>query len=71
MAKHSVITRCNVQGLGDGVKWLTVFHMVKQLGSSLLCLQETHMSPTQASPFSTHAFGHLFPLYFLLLFQRG
>lgn len=62
MAKQRVITSWNVRGLGDRVKCLAVLHMVRRLGSSVVCLQETHLSPGQDSPFSAKLFGTQFTL---------
>lgn len=60
MAKQIVITSWNMRGLGNRVKQLAVLHMVKRLGSSVVCLQETHMLPGQESPFSVKVFGTQF-----------
>lgn len=60
MAKQAVITSWNVRGLGDRVKRLAVLHAIKHLGSSVVCLQETHMLPGEDSPFSANLFGAQF-----------
>lgn len=56
----SLVFYWNVRGLGGRVKRLAVLHMVKRLGSSVVCVQETHMSPGQESPFSAKLFGTQF-----------
>lgn len=42
------------------MKRLAVLHMVKRLGSSVVCLQEIHLSPGQDTPFSVNLFGTQF-----------
>ena len=58
MAAKCVLTSWNVRGLGDRVKRLAVGHVLKRLGSSVVCLQETHMLPGQDSPFSSRLYGN-------------
>lgn len=60
MAKSHVLFSWNVRGLSTVVKWLAVMHTSKQVGSSIICLQETHLSHDHSSPFSTRLFPYQF-----------
>ena len=48
----------NVRGLGSPVKRLAVTRTIKRLGADVVCLQETHFSPTSTPQFVARQFCH-------------
>lgn len=49
MSKACIIVSWNVRGLGDGVKRVALFSMVKAYKPSVICLQETHLRDNSIS----------------------
>lgn len=49
-----------MQGLGNCVKGLAVQRSARNLGSLVICLQETHLPPGSDSPFSQRLCSHQF-----------